>query len=90
MEDEDSDLCSLKGTQPLSHFWVVFPHVQFHENSKKDYFMPPSQYYISQAVCSALLNCYNSAHIRLEAAFASQELNGRFEEVACSAIETAV
>lgn len=42
---------------------------------------------ISPAVCSALLNCYDSAHIRLWAA--SRELNERFAEVTCGIIETA-
>lgn len=45
---------------------------------------------ISPGVCSALLNCYDSAHIRLWAVFASQELSESFAEVMCSIIETAV
>lgn len=62
----DSDFWCLKGSQPLSHFCFVF--VRCHENSDKDYFIPLFHGItsISPAVCSALLNCYDSPRIRLQ------------------------
>lgn len=61
MEDKDSNLWYLKGTQPL----IQFCGVQCQEDSNKDYFMPPSQYHIYQQGC--LFSTLELLRLRLRA-----------------------